>query len=190
MRIVELIKFLEFRKNLDNRITLYFSSLFGIIVFVLLILGNLVTAFISGIVTFVIVYGLTYSIRIIVNNGVEKNRLKAVVNGQILDVTLKGEFGLLGIEDNKISYVSLQKFGVNKMPDIIIDEDLYIGIAKYKFGKLQKLKLGKDVRCQLTFRAMPNGVFRIFDFYDVDGSFDKVNELLNQINKFNPEKFQ
>ena len=190
MRIVELTKFLEFRKKLDKRITLYYSSMLGIIIFVLFLLGDPLSAILFGIVTFGAVYGLIYGIRIMANNGAEKKRDKAVINGQVLDVMLKGELGLLGIEENKISYVSLQKFGVNKIPDIIIDEDLFIGIAKYKFGKLQKLKLGENIKCQLSFQAMPQGIFRIFDFYDVDGSFDKMNELLNQISRFNYEKYK
>ena len=190
MRIVDLNKFLEFRKRLDRRLAFYYSAIVGIVFFVLVILSNPLQAFIWSIVLFLLSYGIIYGIRVMTNNGAESKRSKAVTKGAVLDVNLKGEFGLLSIEEDKINYISLQKFGLNKTPEILIDEDLFMGIARYKFGKLQKLKLGKDVKCQLTFKSMPHGMIYLYDFYDVDGAFDKMTELLDKISQFNLEKHQ
>ena len=190
MRVVELSKFLEFRKSLDRRITLYYSSIVGIVFALLIFISGSISGIIWGIIMFLLAFGIIYGIRVMANNGAEKKRNKAVVTGDVLDVTLDGEFGLLTIEENKINYISLQKFGLNKIPEIEINEDLFISIGKYKYGTLQKLKLGADIRCQMTFKEMPNGIHRRFDFYDIDGSLEKMTEILDKVNKFNLEKHQ
>ena len=190
MRIIELEKFLDFRKKLDRRITLYYSAIIGIAFFVLILFSNFFTGLIWGIIMFLLSYGIIYGIRVMTNGGAEKKRSKVVVEGTVLDVTLDGEFGLLVINENSFKYVSLQKFGLNKLPEIEINEDLYIGVGKFKYGKLQQLKFGADVRCHISLRTMPLGVTHQFAFYDVEGTLEKVTEVLDKVNKFNPEKHQ
>ncbi len=190
MRFVELDRYLQFRKDLDKRIAIYFAGIIGIINFIFLAFDGFLMGVIWGGITFLIVFTVTYGVRILTNKSVERNREKVDPSGVVIDATCKGEFGLLTIEQDRINFISLQKFGFSKVPEIIVDEDLYIGVGKYKFGIMQKLKLGKDINCQISFKAMPNGTFYRFNFYDVDGTFDKVTELLGSINRFNVEKYQ
>jgi|LGOV01.1.fsa_nt_gb hypothetical protein len=190
MRLVELRRYLEFRKKLDKRITKYYSGMIGIIIFVLGLFSGLLEAVIGGTVTFLISYAFIYGIRAMASSSAENKRSKVVANGVVVDVTLTGEFGLLAIGENKINYLSLQKFGVNKVPEIVIDEDLFISVGRYKFGKLQKLKLGDDIKCQVTIKSMPHGILYRFDFYDVDSTLEKLTEILESVNRFNVEKHQ
>ncbi len=190
MRIVDLNRFLEFRKKLDRRITLFFSAIIGIVFFVFIMFSGFFTGLIWGIVMFVLSFLIIYGIRVMTNNGVERKRSKAEATGTVLDVNFGGEFGLLVINEDKIEYVSLQKFGLNKVPEIEINEDLFIGIGKFKYGIFQKLKYRDDIRCQITLNAMPRGIHYIFTFYDIEGSFEKVTQLLDEINQFNLEKHQ
>ncbi len=190
MRFVELERYLQFRKELDKRIAIYFAAIIGLVNFIFFMFDGVLVGVLWGSFMFLVSFSATYGIRLLTNKIVDKNRVKVSPSGVIIDVTLKGEFGLLAIEQDKITFIPLQKFGVSKIPEIIIDEDLYIGIGKYKFGTMQKLKLGNDIKCQITVKAMPNGPLHAFDFYDVDGTFNKVTELLNSINRFNVEKYR
>jgi len=190
MRLVELKRYLEFRKKLDKRITRYYSAMIGIIIFILGLFSSISDAVIGGAAMFLVSYVVIYGIRTMTNNSVESKRSRVEANGVVVDVTLSGEFGLLTVGENKINYLSLQKFGMNKVPEIVIDEDLFIGIGKYKFGKLQKLKLGVDIKCQVTFKSMPHGILYRFDFYDVDSTLEKLTEILESVNRFNVEKHQ
>ena len=190
MRLVELRRYLEFRKKLDKRVTRYYSAIIGIVVFILGMFSGFLDAVIWGIVMFIISYIVIYGIRAMTNNSAENKRSKVDANGVVVDVALSGEFGLLTVGENKINYISLQKFGLNKVPEIVINEDLFIGIGKYKFGKFQKLKLGEDIKCQVTFKSMPHGILYRFDFYDVDSTLEKLTEILDSVNRFNVEKHQ
>jgi len=190
MRFVELERYLSFRKELDRRIAIYFSSIIGLVNFIFFVSSGFISGVIWGVVMFLITYAVIIIVRTLTNNSVEKNRDKVVLNGAIIDATCKGEFGVLLIEQDRINFIALQKYGFSKVPEILINEDLYIGIGKYKFGIIQKLKLGKDIKCQITLKLMPNGAMYHFDFYDVDGAFNKTTELLDSINRFNIEKYQ
>lgn len=190
MRLVELSKFLSFRKKLDIRVTIYFSAMVGIAFFIIVMFSGFFMGLLWGIIMFGVSFGIIYGIRVMTNKGVDRKRSNAEVFGTVLDVAFDGEFGLLAVDEEKFKYISLQKFGLNKVPEIEINEDLFIGIGRYKFGKLQKLKLGADVKCQITLKSMPNGVMYIFDFYDVDGALEKMTEALDKVNKFNLEKHQ
>ena len=190
MRIVELKEYLDFRNKLDKRITIYYSAIIGIVFFIFLVFVGIFQGIIAGLVAFVLMFLLVYGIRVMTNNGVDRKRSKEELNGIVLDVTFGGEFGLLELNNDSFKYVSLQKFGLNKVPDIPIDEDLFIGIGKYKFGSLQKLKLGEDVKCQITLKSMPHGVLYRFDFYNVNGALEKMTAELDKVNRFNLEKHQ
>ena len=190
MRIVDLNTYLDFRKALDKRITIFYSSLTGIVTFILFLSVGFFQGILIGIISFVIIFVMVYGIRIMVNNNVERKRGKVELNGSILDVTYNGEFGLLEVTDHSFKYIPLQKFGLNKVPEIEIDEDLFIGIGRYNFGKFQKLKYGEDVRCQMTVKSMPHGVLYQFDFYDVSGALEKMTEILDKVSRFDIEKHQ
>ena len=190
MRIVELSEYLKLRNKLDKRITIYFSSIVSIVFFLFFVLSDFFEGVLVGVVTFVIMFVIIYGIRVMVNKGVDSKRSKAILNGIVLDVNFGGEFGLLEINNDSFKYVSLQKFGLNKVPEIEINEDLFIGVGKYKFGSLQKLKLGKDIKCQITLKSMPHGVLYRFDFYDFNGTLEKVTAELDKVDRFNLEKHQ
>lgn len=185
MRLVELSKFQSFRKKLDIRITIYFSAIIGIAFFIIVMFSGFFIGLLWGIIMSGVSFGIIYGIRVITNNGVDRKRTKAEVFGTVIDVSFDGEFGLLAVDEDKFKYISLQKFGLNKVPEIEINEDLFISIGRYKYGKLQQLKLGGDVRCQITLKSMPHGVMYIFDFYDVEGTLEKMTEVLDKVNKFN-----
>jgi len=191
MRIVELKEYLDFRNKLDKRITIYYSAIFGIVFTLILVFStSFFQGLLVGLVAFVIMFLFVYGIRVMTNNGVDRKRDKTILNGIVLDVMFGGEFGLLELNNDSFKYVSLQKFGLNKVPEIPIDEDLFIGVGKYKFGSLQKLKLGEDVKCQITLKSMPHGILYRFDFYNVNGSLEKVTAELDKVNRFNLEKHQ
>ncbi len=189
MRFVQLDRYLQYRKELDKRVAIYFASIIGLVNFVFFVFDGVLIGVLWGSFMFLVSFSVTYGVRLLANKAVDKNREKVSLSGMVIDVTLKGEFGLLSIGQNKIKFVSLQKYGVNKPIDMMVDEDLFIGSSRDKHGIIQKLKFGKEIKCSVVFKAMNGGPFYIFDFYDVDGTYDKVVQLLDSIRCFKPEKY-
>lgn len=198
MRIVELIKFIEFRKQLDFRFTIYYSGIITSIFFLLLLLGSFsgslpIHLILSGIffsaIFFAFVFGIIYSIRAIMNGVVERKRRSIKISGQVLDVIYEGDFGLLSIKEDKIEYQTLVKSSFNKLISEEINETLYISIGKLEYSKLKQLKFGDIEKCHITINQFETGVFRRFFFYNIDGSFDKVLGILESVNKFVPKQW-
>ncbi len=189
MRFVQLDRYLQFRKELDKRIAIYFAAIIGLVNFIFFIFDSVLNGVLWGSFMFLVSFSVTYGIRLLTNKAVDKNREKVSLFGMVIDVTLKGEFGLLSIGQKQIKFVSLQKFGVNKPITLTVDEDLFIGYSKDKFGIMQKLKFGKALKCSIAVKEMTGGPFYIFDFYDVEGTYDRVVQLLDSIRCFKPEKY-
>ena len=128
--------------------------------------------------------------RTIVNGGIDKRRSEVENSDPMIDVTFRGEGGLLVIHENSIEYVNLTKFSQHKIPVLETNEDLFIATGPIEFNKLQKLKFGDTKMCQITIKEMPHGTHYGYYFYDVDGKLNRVVEALDKVNKFNNEKYQ
>ncbi|MFK5883046.1 MAG: hypothetical protein QM489_01760 [Candidatus Izemoplasma sp.] len=197
MRIVELIKFIEFRKRSDIRFTIYYSGLITSVIFLLTILGSLsddnpILSILSGLLfsafLFAFIFGIIYGMKALVNGGIERERLSIETSGQVLDVMFEGDFGLLSISEEKIEYHTLIKSSYNKLISEVINETLYISIGKLKYSKLKQLKFGKIEKCHITLNQFETGIFRRFFFYNIDGSYDKILSILEGVNKFVPQQ--
>jgi len=190
MRVVELDKFLELRKKLDRRVSLYYGIITGVVFFIFGIFSGILAGLGWGIFMFVFGTLSIYGIRFLTNNTVDKARQRLELEGTVLDVIFNGEFGLLVIKDKLIKYISLTRFSQNKIKDIEVNEDLFIAVGELQYVRLQKYKYGEFVKCHITLNQMPNGPLYQFTFFEVDGVLEKITAELDKINCFNLEKYQ
>ena len=190
MRLGDLDKYINLRKKLDKRFAVYYGFWAGIVTFILFIFSNFLTGIMAGAIVFVVVFLIIYIMRTIVNGGIDKRRSEVENSDPMIDVTFRGEGGLLVIHENSIEYVNLTKFSQHKIPVLETNEDLFIATGPIEFNKLQKLKFGDTKMCQITIKEMPHGTHYGYYFYDVDGKLNREVEALDKVNKFNNEKYQ
>ncbi len=188
MRVIEANQFIEFRKRLDKRLTMFFSVVFGGITFLFFLFSDFLTAMIAGVAMFVFVYALLYVLRGRVSKNIESKRQKVEDEGTMLDVEFRGENGYLIVTEKALKFVTLTKFSDNKSFELEINEDLFISIGEIKYNRIRKLKYGVLVRCSIDVKSMPHGVFYGFTFFDIDGALKKMVEALDKVNQFNLEK--
>ena len=142
MRYIDLNKLIKTREKLSLRVSLIYSALVGIIIFILMLLGG---EFFGGLLTGLVVFGLLFTIifglRKLTHKGIERKRSKITFDEKHFDVLLDGEAGALAIYDNSLKYYNLTPGGANKDFEIPITEDLFISISEYKYGKFRPSKL-------------------------------------------------
>lgn len=191
MNMLELNVYAEAKKKLDFRITLYYSAMTGIILFILLLFSGLVgAAFGFGIVSFLFLFGLVYTILHFQTNSVLKKLAKLDITEPYVVVTLMNEMGILILGQTEIKYQALLKMSNTKKLELPITEDLFIVYGDFKRKKRHDWKYGQYKKCHVTVREMPHGMVRQFAFYDLDGLMDRIGVRLNEINRFNAEKYQ
>ena len=190
MRLIDLEKYLGLRKRLDIRLSIYYGAFAGFMFFIFGLTLGLTSGLLWGLFMFVFVAGSIFGIRKLSNRSIDRARASAHLEGSVIDVSFNGEFGQFIINDKKLMYVSLTRFSQNKVPDIEINEDLFISTGKFSKVRLQKLKYGDIEKCHITLKEMPNGLYLRFAFYDVDGALEKVTEALEKVNCFDVEKYQ
>jgi len=191
MSLLNLQEYAKVKKKLDFRITLYYSGLTGIALFFFILLSGLVgTAFIVGILTFLLLFGLVYGILYLQTNSVLKKLGKLEINGTYLVVTLMNEMGILLLDKDQIKYTALLGMSNTKKLDMQVNEDLFIAYGEVKRRKRDNWKYGEYKKCHITLREMPHGMVRHFVFFDIDGLLDKVGEKLGEISVFNSQKYQ
>lgn len=199
MRLVDYKKFLKFRKKLDLRITAYYSGILTIIFYMIILLGSftseeplldLFIGLVFSALVFFIMGATIFFTRSLVNNGVERKRTHEQLDGKVLDVLFEGEHGIIIINEKQIEYKTLTAFSFNKQVINEINENLFISVGKLKYSKLNSIKFGSVEKCHITIRQMPQGAFRRFYFYNIDGIYDEIFELIKSINKFELEDYE
>jgi len=189
--MIDYDKFVEMKKALTLRITIYFSVIFSVAMFFLVLFaGSFGGAFVTLIVSFLFLFGLTYGILVLQNKTVFKKMKELESTVPFLHVTFRNEQGVLYLHEDKLVYEGLILGANNKHFELPITEDLMLSYGEYLRKKRHEYKYGPYKMCHLTAVEMPYRMVRQFSFVDIDGALDKVGEVLNRINKFNQEKYQ
>ena len=182
--------FVEMKKALTLRIPIYFSVIFSLVMFFLILFsGNFGAAFVTLIFSFLFLFGLTYGILVLQNNTVFKKMRSIESNVPYLHVTFRNEQGILYLYDDKLVYEGLIMGANNKYFELPITEDLMLSYGEYVRKKRHEYKYGSYKMCHLTAVEMPHRITRQFSFVDIDNALDKVGEVLNRINRFDQQKY-
>ncbi len=197
MNLIDFEAFAKAKKELSFRRPMYYSVLFSVIIFIILLFsGQAGLAFGVMIFMFIFLFGLTYIILYFTTKSVLRKTQKFNEPVPHLNVTfnisgmMAREEGMLCLYDDHIVYKGLQVGAVNKEVAIEITEDLMIAYGEFKHRKRDKYVDGPYQKCHITVREMPRGMVRQFVFHNIDNALEKVGERLNQINRFNREKYQ
>ena len=191
MRYVDLNKLIKTREQLSLRISLLYSGLTGIVLFIFIVFsGDFFAGLLTGAIVFGFLFFLIFGLRKLTHKGIERKRSKITFDELYFDVLLKGEVGALSIYNDGLRYYNLTPGGSNKDFDIPITEDLFISINDFKYGKFKALKYGDLKQVIITLKEMPNGLPRQFVFYDIEGLKEMVVKRLDEVNIFNLEKYQ
>lgn len=191
MTLMDLETYIQTKKKLDLRISLYYSVIVGVILFILPLLGgSFVGGLVAGILSFGFLFGLVYGLLYLQGNSVAKKLRNMDVDGVYLVVTYMNELGVLVLNQDKVVYHALLAMSNNKKIELPVTEDLFMAFGEYRRKKRDQYKYGDIQKCHITFREMPHGMVRQFSFYNIDGVIDRVGERLNEISVFNAEKYQ
>lgn len=190
MRLVEYDKSFKMRKKIDKTITMYYSGIVGGLAFLFGLTADIGAAFVFGLLSFFGVFAFVYGIRSMQTSGVYR-RIKALdIKDAYLEVSFRGESGILIFSPQTIIYQTMIKGATNKHFEIPVNEDLFMGYGEFKKRKIRDIKYAGYQPCHITFTELPHGTFSRFRFFDVDGALDKVGQQLNDISVFNAEKHQ
>ena len=199
MRIIEREMYFAARHRLDQQIPMFYSALFSGVLFVILILSafssdsvllNLFLAILFSALLFSALFGMIYGLRKLSNRHGDLRVSNLKFNGKMLNVIFKGEYGVLDIAKDHVRFHSLARFSQNKEFDVEVDEDLFIVVGEIKPRPWDKFKYKGIKRCHLTVHKMPHGPQYQFVFYDIDGAFDKAKNIVEEVSKFNYDKYQ
>jgi|GEM_PF-1804399 len=191
MRFVDLKRFIEVREKLSLRISVFYSAPIGIAIFILvLISGEFLAGLVSGVLVAGGLFALIFVLRKMTHSGVERKRSRIDWEAPYIDVIFRGEMGALQIFDDGLRYQGLTPGGAEKEFFIEINEDLFISVGEIKYTKFQSKKYGDLKQGHITTREMPHGVVRQFIFYDIDGLLDKLAVRIEEVSKFDIEKYK
>lgn len=189
MRLVDFETSRNMKKAVDRSIALYYSVIVGVIAMFFGFAAGFGAGIVTGIVVFVLLFVLVYGILSMQTNGVYRRIQKLTIENPYLEVSYLNEQGILIFHPQVVMYKTMIVGATNKEFSLPVNEDLFMGFGEFKQKKRHQYKYGGYKRCHITFREMPHGFTRQFRFFDVDGSLDKVEEMLNSINQFNLEKY-
>jgi hypothetical protein len=197
MNLISFELFEKAKKELILRRPMYYSTIFAGLLFLLLLFsGQVGAAFGVGIGVFLFLFLLTYGLLSLQTKTVLKKTQHFAEDVPHINVThfVNGTFakeeGILCFYDDHIVYKGLIKGAANKEFTIEINEDLFISYGELKRKRMDKFKEGDYQKCHITVRPMPRGIPRQFLFYNIDNALDKVGHRLEEISRFNPQKYQ
>lgn len=197
MNMIPYELFAKAKKELSLRRPMYYSTLFGGGLFLLLLFsGQVGAAFGVGIGVFLFLFLLTYGLLYLQTKTVLKRTKNFTEQVPHINVThfVNGTFakeeGILCFYDDHLVYKGLIKGSANKEFAIEINEDLFMSYGELKRKRTDQFKEGNYQRCHITVRPMPHGIPRQFIFYNIDNAIDKVGHRLNEISRFNQQKYQ
>jgi hypothetical protein len=199
MRLIEREMYFAARHRLDQQIPMFYSALFSGLLFVILILSafssdnvflNLFFAILFSAILFSALFGMIYGLRKLSNRHADAKVSDLSIRGKMLNVIFKGEYGILDINNETIVFHSLARFSQNKQFEVTVDEDLFIAVGDIKSKPWDKYKYKGIKRCHLSVHKMPHGPHYQFIFYDIDGALDKAQKMVEEVSKFNYEKYQ
>lgn len=190
MSLIEPSRAMALKKRVDHRMSLYYSVVFAIVIFVLLLFVHVGAAFIGALASFVGLYILVRGLLSLQRKGAAKKLSQVDSAYPYLDVTYQREHGVLIITPTEFVYQSLITGAANKRFTTDVNEDLFIAYGEVEKKGRAKWKYGDLKPCHIMLRPMPHGMVRQFRFFDEDGLLDKVGDALSQVNRFNLEKHQ
>ena len=184
---------LEKHKALRKKERMNTAKLYGIpsiiIIFLLFVGYNLTTALLMALFFGAGFFFMIYYFRGFVDRAMERRRDKLELLGPYIDVQYGREMGVLMLLEDRFVFQTLTPGAVNKKLNISINDALFIGVGKLNYRKLEKYKYKGIESGYIMMKEMPVGMASQFVFYDYDGLLEKMVEHVNQVNKFNAEKY-
>lgn len=163
---------------------LFYSAIVGIVIFVLFVGTGFGTALISGVVVFGLLFGTVYGIRMMIYKGVERKKRKKEFDAPHIEVKFRNEPGMLLFYNDVIRFIILNPGSDEKDFEMPISENLFIASGEIEYTKFQSYRKKGITEGFVLVREMPTGVPYQFVFYNVDGSLERVNELVSSITRF------
>lgn len=182
MRLVDLEEFKKIRTKVSLQTALAVSVPLFIILFLLSISGGFVEAVLFGGLFGILVFGTIFGIRELTHRRVESKRKKLKLEGDVIDVIAGREIGILEILPDELNFYNLTPGGNIKNFTIKIDHNLEFILTKTENKGFSKLSHHGIKRAELVSRDSNNMSMEFFTFYDIDGLYDKLEEVIKGTN--------
>lgn len=187
MRFVDLKKYISVRNSVTFRIAIVYSLPLPIVLFLLTLPSGLFDAFLILLLSFLLLFGLIFILKSLVNRGIEKKRRRTDFECLYLDVYKEGQAGGLCLLDKKIVFHTLSPGGTLSDFEYPINQDVFIGVGVSEQSTFSKIKYGKIELGYIVIQDDKNDFREYFSFYNIDNVIDKVNRRIEEISLFEGE---
>lgn len=184
MRFVEIKKYNRILRGIIYRRALLVAFPAMLLLWLFALITFSVDTFLIGVMVFVFVFGLMTIMSLNIYRAVNKKRSRTGFECLHLDVSFDGENGALCILEDKLVFHSLAP--VSKVGDFEteLNETTYIGTGLIEPTSLRKFLNRGLSEGHIIVKEKDQPFVRIFLFYNIDDSFDKVTKRVKEVSKF------
>ena len=184
MRLLDQDAFVNAFKKDAKQAGIFFSILTGVLVFMLFVSTGFVTALLSGVVVFGLLFGTVYGIRNMILKGVERRKRKQVFDSPYIEVKFRNETGVLVFYNDVIRYVTLTAGAEEKTFEIPVTPSLFIASGEIEYTKFQSYRKRDIHEGFVLLRDTSHGIPYQIVFYNEKGSLDNVTEVIQGITQY------
>lgn len=188
MRFVDLKKYIMIRNRITLSVSLFYGVPLPVLLFLLALSSGVVDALVLMFISFILIFGLVFTLKTLVNRGIEKKRKRVEFECLYLDVYFKGEAGALCILENEIKFHTLTPGGTEIDFDIPLNKDVFLTVGTFETTKLRKLKYGGVELGYVMVKDLSDGLIRQFAFYNVEDVLQKISHRIEEVTLFEGEK--
>jgi hypothetical protein len=187
MRFIDLKKYISVRNSVTLRISIVYSVFVPFLLFLLTLSSGLKDAFLIFLISFVLLFGLIFVLKSLVNRGIEKKRRRTNFECLYLDVYKEGQTGGLCILDKKIVFHTLSPGGTLSDFEYPLNRDVYIGVGAILQSTFSKIKYGKVELGYIVIKDDSNNYSEYFSFYNIDDVITKISHRISEVSQFEGE---